>query len=143
MIEIRQVAPEMAYEVSLMVDELQPPYSWEKWKNRLRGREHICLVALEEGEPAGCKIGYFEHDHFYSWVGGVRTKWRRQGIASKLAERLEEIVREKGVDVIRMKTWNRFRGMLLFAIRDGFDIVDVEREANASTELKIVLEKKL
>lgn len=142
-VEIREVAPEAAYAVSTAIRELHPPYPWSKWKDRLTGKQSICLVAYNGNEPVGCKVGYFETDHFYSWVGGVREGWRRKGIARMLAERMEDLVLEHDVRVIRMKTMSRFKGMLLFALGDGFDIVSVEPGADHAESAKIVLEKKL
>jgi hypothetical protein len=57
----------------------------------------------------------------------VVPEYRRLGLALKLATVQEEIVKNSGVSRIRMKTRNRFRGMLLFALQRGFYITDVDQ----------------
>ena len=143
MIEIKEVEPSIAYEVSTQIAELFPPYPWSKWEERLSDKDHICLVAYSDTGAVGCKVGYFETDHFYSWVGGVCEPWRRKGIASLLAARMEELARARGAVLIRMKTMNKFRAMLLFALGSGFEITNVEPGLSDSDPVKIVLEKKL
>ncbi|MFJ8517534.1 GNAT family N-acetyltransferase [Lysinibacillus xylanilyticus] len=51
----------------------------------------VCLLAVENEDIIGFKIGYTHPDGiFYSWLGGVREKKRGQGIASQLMRRQHE-----------------------------------------------------
>ena len=134
-----------AYELSLRIPEFEPHYSLEKWQSRLQGKDVICLTAYFHQALAGFKVGYFEDNHFYSWVGGVDPIYRRNCIATALADYLEDILKSRGMDRLRMKTRNRFKPMLMLALKSGFDICEVfqpEGEADIR-DLRIVLEKKL
>lgn len=137
---VHEVTPEDAYQVSLQIPEFEPWYPWSKWNERLSGRKYISLVAMMDGSPAGFKVGYFESDHFYSWVGGVLPEYRRKGVAHQLASIQEDLVARSGCREIRMKTHNRFREMLIFALRREFLITDVEQRGELR-DWKITLRK--
>jgi ribosomal protein S18 acetylase RimI-like enzyme len=141
-IQIRQGTVEEAYNASLQIPEFEPWYPWEKWQQRTNGRNVIILIAETGQGIVGFKAGYFEDDCFYSWVGGVLPSYRRMGIAQKLAQMQESLVKEAGSGLIRMKTQNRFRGMLLFALGRGFHVADVERKGDPMS-WKITLYKNL
>lgn len=101
----------------------------------------ICLAMVDE-QIVGYKMGYALSDQtFYSWLGGVDVHYRGQGIAKKLMDMQHAIIHKKGFRIVQTKTLNRFRPMLLFNIKSGFDIVDTY--VDERDELKIVLEKKL
>lgn len=116
------------------------PGHWqEKWARQEHGMIH---VALAGGRVVGYKIGYALDDQiFYSWLGGVRPDCRKLGIASELMRRQHADLRATGYKIVRTKTMNKWRGMLLLNIQTGFDIVATEIDPRG--QLKIVLEKKL
>lgn len=139
-IQILRDTIEAAYDISLHIPEFEPWYPMEKWKVRCDGKQVIALIAKVGDAVVGCKVGYFEDDQFYSWVGGVLPAYRRRGVAEKLADMQEELVRNTGVHRIRMKTRNRFREMLHFALNRGFYIADVEQKGEPG-EWRITLYK--
>jgi GNAT superfamily N-acetyltransferase len=141
-LSISKCSLEEAYAVSLQIPEFEPWYPWEKWQERCRHRQVIALVALVGDAQAGLKVGYIEGDEFYSWIGGVIPACRGQGVARRLAEVQEEMVRAAGITKIRMKTHNRFVAMLCFALQSGFYIAAVER-AGDPQDWKITLYKNL
>lgn len=99
-------------------------------------------VALVDDQVAGYKIGYgLDGQTFYSWPGGVRPNYRKLGIASELMRRQHVDLQALGYEVVRTKTMNKWRGMLLLNIQTGFDVL--ETEVDPRGQLKIVLEKKL
>lgn len=99
-------------------------------------------MALVDKCVVGYKIGYALDDQiFYSWFGGVRPDCRKLGIASELMRRQHEDFRLLGYGIVRTKTMNKWRGMLLLNIQTGFDVL--ETEVDQRGQLKIVLEKKL
>jgi len=126
-IRIVQSAPEDAYSVSLQIPEFDPWYPWSRWEQHLQGKAVIALVAFVGDISAGFKVGYHASDHFYSWIGGVVPDYRRMGVATLLADVQEALVRASGTRVIRMKTRNRFREMLHFAVKQGFYLTGVEQ----------------
>ena len=139
---IQQATAHEAYTLSLQIPEFAPWYPWTKWEERLDGKRVIILVAFSDGKPAGFKAGYYVEDHFYSWVGGVLPAFRRQGVAALLAEEQEAIVRASGVQTIRMKTRNRFRGMLHFALKRGYYLTAIEQRGDPE-DWRITLVKNL
>jgi GNAT superfamily N-acetyltransferase len=100
------------------------------------------LIAKIGDAEVGCKVGYFEANHFYSWIGGVLPEYRKRGVAAKLADVQEDLVKQAGVHIIRMKTRNRFTEMLLFVLSRGFYIAEVEQKGSPG-EWRITLYKNL
>jgi predicted GNAT superfamily acetyltransferase len=115
----------------------------EKFAKRISEAERLLIVlARNDGEIVGFKIGYkIEPKVFYSWVGGVDKNFRGRGIAGELMKRQHLWCRQNGFKLIRTKTKNEFKPMLILNIRHNFDIVNVYRDKR--DELKIVLEKDL
>lgn len=109
---------------------------------RLRDHERPLLVlGAIEGRPVGFKLGYeaWEKCH-YSWLGGVLPDYRGLGFAARLMNAQHAWAFAHGYERVRTKTLNRWRGMLLLNIREGFQIIATEA---GSRGLKIVLEKEL
>lgn len=99
-------------------------------------------IALVGEEVVGFKIGYeLDRNKFYSWLGGVHPDYREHGIASKLMEQQHQHLRENGYKTVQTKTMNKWRGMLLLNIKNGFDIVVTYTDEKGLH--KIILEKKL
>ncbi|ANU20565.1 hypothetical protein BBI15_10225 [Planococcus plakortidis] len=113
------------------------------WLEQLNRQETAwTYVALVDNCVVGYKIGYALDDQiFYSWLGGVRPDCRKLGIASELMRRQHADLRATGYKIVRTKTMNKWRCMLLLNIQTGFDIVATEIDPRG--QLKIVLEKKL
>jgi len=131
------------YPLTLQVPEFAPHYPIERFYKRLNHRTHLILQANFEGKAAGFKVGYeLDEGIFYSWVGGVLPMYRRKGIAQALADDMETWLLQHNYHTLRMKTHNRFKNMLLFAIGNGFDIIKVEEKDDPKFH-RILLEKKL
>ena len=104
----------------------------------------MILIADNGVEAVGFKVGY-ERDSdgsFYSWMGGVLPAWRRKGIAALLADEMDIWAIGKGYTHLRFKTRNSHKGMLIFGLLRGFDIIDIDTHS-ASKDHRILLEKKL
>ena len=102
----------------------------------------ISIIAYNEREVVGFKIGYkYNETTFYSWIGGVLPNYRKRGIGKKLAEKQENIVKEKGYIKLRTKSMNRFKPMILMNVKNGFDIIQVY--TNEKGQQKIVFEKEI
>ena len=113
------------------------------FNDRITSKEDVVsIIAYINQVPVGFKIGYrYNENTFYSWVGGVLPKYRKQGIAKQLAETQEIVVKEKGYTKLRTKSMNRFKPMLILNLKNGFDIVQVY--TNEKGQQKIVFEKKV
>lgn len=102
----------------------------------------LIITAVEGNKVIGYKIGYeIDKDIFYSWLGGVDTNHRKNGIASTLMEKQHEYLRNKGYKTVRTKTMNTWRDMLILNIKFGFDVIETYTDKKGL--LKIILEKKL
>lgn len=110
---------------------------------RIKTKQHILsIIAFENSIPVGFKIGYtYNKVTYYSWIGGVVQLSRKNGIATRMLEIQEQWVVRNGYSILRTKSMNRFKPMLLLNIKNGFDIVNVY--TNTKNQTKIIFEKKL
>ena len=131
-----------AMEISKQIPEFDDPYEISEYEKRLKDKWHLILIAYWKGKPAGFKVGYQIDDHFYSWLGGVIPEYRKNKIAKGLASFQQNRIKEKGINTIKMKTRNKHKAMLQFAISDGFHITGLEERDNKK-ENRIFLDKEL
>lgn len=115
----------------------------EKFSQRIDSAEKLFTgLAFSDNEIVGFKLGYqIDSTKFYSWIGGVKPEFRRQGIADELMKRQHHWCKQNGFQIVQTKTKNSFKPMLIFNIKNGFDVIEVQR--NEQNEVKIVLEKNL
>ncbi|MEZ4992597.1 MAG: GNAT family N-acetyltransferase [Saprospiraceae bacterium] len=128
--------------LSREIPEFVGPPEEEEYRRRLEGVPHLILVAYFGKRPIGFKVGYQREAYFYSWMGGVLPDFRRLRIAEKLAKRQEDWARVQGYDSITFKTRNQHKAMLIFALKNGFDIIGF-REKESVTTNRILLRKAL
>jgi ribosomal protein S18 acetylase RimI-like enzyme len=129
--------------ISQQIPEFFQPYAAEEYERRFAQAPALLLIAEYDGDLAGFKAGYaLDSQVFYSWMGAVRAEYRQQGIAQALADAQEQWAYEKGYQRIRFKTRNRLKGMLHFALGNGFNIVAVEAREEVE-ENRILLEKEI
>jgi len=131
-----------AVQLSKLIPEFINPNNEEVYKERLNNVPHLILVAYVNGKPAGFKVGYKKENYFYSWMGGVLPKFRKLKIAKKLAEVQETWAKERGYKKIVFKTRNQHKGMLIFALKNGFNIIGFKEKENIEVN-RILLEKEL
>ena len=114
----------------------------EQYLNERQTPSMMILVAYKENHPVGCKIVYdrFNDGSVYSWLGGVLPEFRKEGVAQLLNDKLEELAKEEGYNSIVFKTRNKFKSMLQFALKNGYNIVGFEKK-DAVPEHRIILKK--
>lgn len=102
----------------------------------------IILLAYDGDHPIACKIGYdrFSDGSFYSWLGGVIPEYRKKGVAEKLNLKMEEMAKKAGYISLIFKTRNRFKAMLQFGLKNGYQIVGFEEKTDPA-ENRIILKK--
>ncbi len=115
----------------------------QKIHQRLLDKSFVLVVlAYDQNSLIGFKIGYqLEQSIFYSWLGGVHQGYRRKGVAKELALLQENTIREKGYRTLRTKSKNQFKPMMIFNLKNGFDIIGTEKGSDGNT--KIIFEKTL
>ena len=143
-ITIRQGSIGEVVALSRQVPELTDPYDEAVYRDKLTGKPHLILVACEGLFPVGFKVGYQREadGSFYSWMGGVLPDFRRRHAARLLAEAQEKWALEHGYRRITCKTRNQLKAMLVFALKNGFRITDVQPQPDPE-ENRIWLEKVL
>ena len=102
------------------------------------------MNAFVDEKPGWFKVKYdrFKNGSFYSWMGGVLPKYRRQKVADTLADKQENWTKERGYTSIRLKTRKKYQAMLEFCIQRGFVIIE-EMPKIPESESWIWLEKQL
>ena len=108
--------------------EFDTPYDEAKILEKINNKPYLNLIAFIDNLPAGFKLGYERDGYFYSWLGGVLPKYRRNGVAKKLAEVQEKWALENGYETVTFKTRNRHKAMLIFALKNGFNIIGHEKK---------------
>ncbi|MFD0863015.1 GNAT family N-acetyltransferase [Sungkyunkwania multivorans] len=115
----------------------------KRFIERLRDKSRLLSVlAYHKDQLIGFKIGYeLDRTTFYSWVGGIEKNFRRKGIARKLAIIQHEAIKDLGYTRVRTKSKNEFKPMMIFNLKNGFDIIGTE--IGRKGETKIIFEKML
>lgn len=113
------------------------------FKQRFKEKENVLsIIAFHKQKPIGFKIGYrYNQTTFYSWVGGILSNYRKQGIAKQLAKLQEEWVKNNGYTKLRTKSMNNFKPMMILNLKNGFNIKEAYTNDNGQT--KIVFEKEI
>ena len=140
--QIKNGSIEDAINISMQIPEFQNPHPKKVYDERLKGKKHLILIAFENEKPIGFKVGYERNDTFYSWMGGVLAEYRKSGVAKALATTQEDWARKNGFQTITFKTRNRLKGMLIFAMKNNFNIISVEPRDTLG-EYRILLRKDL
>ncbi|QST01917.1 GNAT family N-acetyltransferase [Pontibacillus sp. ALD_SL1] len=106
-------------------------------------RKLLTIIAINKNEEiVGYKMGYeLDDETFYSWLGGVDPKFRNQGIASELLNRQHDYLMTRGYKTVQTKTLNKWKGMLILNLKNGFDVKSTYRDEKGM--YKIILEKEL
>lgn len=141
-IQIKLGNIEEAIELHKQIPEFDIADPEKEYRERLFGKGPIILIAQINQQSIGYKVGYKEDEYFYSWMGGVVPGFRGIGVVAKLASQQEDIVRGLGIFKIRFKTQNKFKSMLIFALKNGFSIIGTV-PFNGGEGFKILLEKEL
>ncbi|PHN05613.1 GNAT family N-acetyltransferase [Flavilitoribacter nigricans DSM 23189 = NBRC 102662] len=128
--------------LSQLIPEFVGPPAAGEYHRRMDGVPHLLLVAFDDTRPVGFKAGYQRDGYFYSWMGGIIPEYRQLGLAAALAKRQEEWARAAGYDSITFKTRNQHKAMLIFALKNGFDIIGFREKETIATN-RILLRKAL
>lgn len=131
--------------LSNQIPELKNPHSQEVYESRMNGKKQLVLIAYVEEKMIGFKVGYdkfLDGKNFYTWMGGVLPEFRKKGIADALAKKQENWAKQNGFQNVILKTRNQHQGMLIFAIKNNFKIIEIEPKEEID-EHRILLKKNL
>lgn len=118
-------------------DDSDVPFFIDRLKTQPKA---LSVLAYIDNELIGFKIGYpYNETKFYSWIGGVLPEYRNKGIATLLLANQEIQVKKLGYNSLRTKSMNKFKPMMIFNLKNDFNIVKLYTNTNGQT--KIVFEK--
>lgn len=138
-----QPSKELLDEILEVYKSIFDDYKLDFFKSRIHEKEDLLIILCYTSDQlVGFKIGYrYNKTTFYSWVGGVLSNYRKQGIAKQLAKLQEEKVIDEGYQKLRTKSMNKFKPMMILNLKNGFNIVQVY--TNDVGQTKVVFEKDL
>ena len=116
----------------------------ESWLHKIPSRSRPAILVARTGSDL---IGYlwgFEKapgDLYISHVG-VREDGKRRGIGRALIRASEELARKRGCALLSTSTYNRFAGMLILLISEGFEIVGTTKP-EGKVDVRIEFEKRI
>ncbi|MBM7072587.1 GNAT family N-acetyltransferase [Shewanella sp. 202IG2-18] len=129
-------------ELNKQIPELDTGISLTEIERRIADKPFLLLLAFVEGDIAGYKLGYeIDEKSFYSWVGGVAQDFRKIGVAETLLIAQENWVKEQSYQILKVKTQNRYNGMLSMLIKHQYQILNVNNESQDYSEYKMLLAK--
>jgi predicted GNAT superfamily acetyltransferase len=135
------VTSELLREISSIADAIFDP-SVEDLQWRLAAMPYVSVACARiEGELVGFKIGYaHSQSRYYSWLGGVAPRHRRQGIASKLMELQHSWAREQGFQFAETATDQANMAMTHANLKAGFFICGLK---NKQGQMQVLFSKAL
>jgi len=116
------------------------------WQDKIASRNGSAMfIASKDAEMAGYVWGYeTEPKRFYISHIGVREDCKGQGLGRILVQQCEELARLRGCVSISTSTYNRFHGMLILLVKEGYLITAItKREGDADKGGRIEFEKAL
>ena len=135
--------PSAIQQLLRLYDQLFEDARLDFFVERIHSKEDLIInLCYDTNDLVGFKVGYrYDENTLYSWVGGVLSDYRKQGIAQQLMEFQHNKAQKKGYQKIRTKSMNRFKPMIILNLKNGFDIKQVY--TNDSGQTKIIFEKSL
>jgi ribosomal protein S18 acetylase RimI-like enzyme len=98
-------------------------YESRKWR-LLSMPDMSCFVAYKEESMIGYKVGYATtYNIYYSWLGGVDPKYRRQGIATQLSQKQNEWLLTTRFKTVETHVEQDNKAMIIINQKCGLDIV--------------------
>lgn len=127
MLTVKEGTLEDVLSIHNAIPEMNSHHDIEYLQTRLANKRFISLVAELNNQMVGYKLGYWLDNHnFYSWIGGVLPQFRQNNIAQSLLDEQERRVIESGGSNIQVKSMNRFKGMLIFLLKNDYQVTGYE-----------------
>ncbi|MGB0894384.1 MAG: GNAT family N-acetyltransferase [Parashewanella sp.] len=142
--ELSEYACKQIESLADTVPELRDSMTAATLKQRIQNRQMLLILSFVEGELAGFKLGYaLSNDVFYSWIGGISQDFRQLGLARTMLLRQEQWARENRFTLTQVKTQNCFPAMLTLLVKQGYQVIELNKSMNSVAEHKFLLEKVL
>ena len=142
--KIREGTLAEAIAIEGQIGEFHAKKDLETYQRRTADRPTLVIITEIDGKAVGYHVGYGKDKSgvFYSLRGGLLKKYRGSRVAEEVLGKIEGKVREYGYRKIRIKSRNRFVGMIITLFRRGFHIAKLE-EQHDPAEYVVILEKSL
>jgi len=116
--------PSFIEELYLFASDLFGQLDREEVVWRLTHMPNSSVHVAREGQIVGFKMGYaVGRQRYHSWLGGVRSDRRRQGIASRLMDGQHEWLRAQGYTSVETSAVPANAAMLMLNLRAGFRVI--------------------
>lgn len=118
--------------------EILPSVHFEE---RCQNSPFLALTAFYSDQSAGYSVAYdrYKDGSFYIWMVGVTPEYRQKGIYSALAQETAKWAKDNGFNALRIKTRNNRREMLHWLIKNGFDVMAVDkRQPIADSRIELI-----
>ena len=101
-----------------------------------------CLIALYKQQPIAFKLGCINFNgRFFSWIGGVHSDYRRQGIAKCLLRKQIEFCKQRQYKTIHTEVAAENHAMLMLNLTHGYQICGSKQASNH--DLIVMLQRPL
>ncbi|MCB0413752.1 MAG: GNAT family N-acetyltransferase [Bdellovibrionales bacterium] len=112
----------------------------KKLKEKVKDKYELRLALLNEEELVGWTYGWqevFDHTSFFMGASMVLPKLRRQGLYSKLVEKVLEITKELGFQSVWSSHIMTNNPVIIAKLRLGFTITGFESNVNYGNLVKL------
>lgn len=114
------------------------PYSQEQYKEKLKDKEPIILIAEDDGKILGDSISFARDGSYYIWILGVSSEYRGKGIGNSLIEANEEIAKEHKFKKVIVKVYNVSEEMQGLLKKRGYEVIKT-KESDVDPKYTAVL----
>lgn len=141
---VKETSIEEAEKVHATIPEFDPGYLQKFLRKKYNETKHLILVARINQDAAGYLIAYdrFNDGSIYCWCFGVKPKYRKKGVLTKLMQELEKWSRKNKFTAIKAKTENRFKAALSYYIENNYQVIGLDKKEKIEHS-EIWMEKKL
>jgi len=143
-LEIKEGKLEVAFKVAEQIPEFEKLYSKSDFESRLINIKNLIIIAYYNNMPIGFKIGYEtpSKKYFYSWMGGVLSKYRKSGVAQLLMNYQEDWAKQNNYERVLVKTRKKHLAMVKFLEKNNYYEMGV-LTYDPISETRILYEKQL
>ncbi len=139
---VKQTTLEKILKLNKNIPEFKNESSKE-FKERLKGKRKLPLVAILDKKSAGYLVGYaINKSTFYIWRAGVIPRYRRKKAMTALMDYTGRWAKKRGYKKINIKTRSTRKAQLANLLKRKYTLVRAETEQKTSIK-KIYFEKGL
>lgn len=104
------------------------PFTLDDYRTRLHRVRPLVLIAKSGGEIIGNSIAFPHENTFFIWVIGVKEKYRRRGIATRLFAENETHAKNLGHKTIMTKVYHTSEPMMGLVTKLGYSVIRFTNE---------------